>query len=156
MFVGEAPGRFGAGRTGVPFSGDTSGTRFELLLSKAGLTREELFITNAVLCLPLDTAGRNRGPRMREIRACLPWLEATIRTVDPVLIVAMGAVALRALSSIETTTLTVSNAGRAPVAWHGRLLSAVYHPGARSQIHRSWEQQLEDWRHLGSQVRKLP
>lgn len=36
VFVAEAPGRFGAGRTGIPFSGDQSGKNFEVLLDHAG------------------------------------------------------------------------------------------------------------------------
>ena len=62
LFVGEAPGRRGAGRTGIPFLGDESGRRFERLLEAAGLRRDEVFVTNAVLCLPLDGVGRNRTP----------------------------------------------------------------------------------------------
>ena len=33
LFVAEAPGRFGAGRTGIPFSGDKSGDNFEALIA---------------------------------------------------------------------------------------------------------------------------
>ena len=46
IFVAEAPGRFGAGRTGIPFHGDRSGNNFELLLNHAGLNRKDIFITN--------------------------------------------------------------------------------------------------------------
>ncbi|MCC7105701.1 MAG: uracil-DNA glycosylase, partial [Chloroflexi bacterium] len=52
MFIAEAPGRLGAERTGVPFSGDQAGRSFELLLREARLTRTEVFVTNAVLCNP--------------------------------------------------------------------------------------------------------
>ena len=69
VFVAEAPGRFGAGRTGIPFSGDQSGKNFEILLSHAGWTRDEVFITNAALCNPLKN-GNNRRPTSREIRNC--------------------------------------------------------------------------------------
>lgn len=82
LFVGEAPGRFGAGRTGVPFRGDTAGRRFEALLGAAGLERERVFVTNAVLCLPLDPQGRNRRPTSAETAICNGWLRATIDAVD--------------------------------------------------------------------------
>ena len=155
MFVGEAPGRFGAGRTGVPFSGDVAGARFERLLAEAGLRREDVFVTNAVLCVPVDAAGHNRRSRPAEVRMCLPWLELTLRAVDPALVVAMGTVALGALALIEAHGLAVSNAGQSPVRWLGRDLAAVYHPAARSQIHRPWSRQLEDWRAIGSFARGL-
>ncbi len=156
MFVGEAPGRFGAGRTGVPFQGDVAGRRFEMLLGEAGLCRDEVYVTNAVLCLPLDSAGRNRTPLGREVRACSGWLEQTIGAVEPPLVVAMGAVALAALALIEPHGVVVSNAGGTPTWWFGRQLAAVYHPGARAAVHRPWEAQLEDWRALGEAVRRLP
>jgi uracil-DNA glycosylase family 4 len=155
MFVGEAPGRFGAGRTGVPFSGDVAGERFERLMAEAGLPRADVFVTNAVLCVPVDGGGRNRRPRPAEVRACLSWLEDTVRVVDPALVVAMGTVALRALSMIEAHGLVVSNAGEPPVPWFERELAAVYHPAARSQVHRPWARQVEDWRAIGAFARRL-
>ena len=69
LFVAEAPGRFGAGRTGIPFSGDKSGDNFEALIAHIGLTRRDIFITNAVLCNPLEN-GNNRRPTAQEINNC--------------------------------------------------------------------------------------
>lgn len=155
MCVGEAPGRLGAGRTGVPFSGDVAGARFERLLGEAGLRRVDVFVTNAILCLPVDGAGRNRAPRRTEVQACGRWLEETLRLVDPALVVAMGTVALYALALIQPHGLVVSNAGEPPAWWFGRKLATVYHPAARSQVHRPWDRQVEDWRAIGTFVRGL-
>jgi DNA polymerase len=48
-FVGEAPGRFGADRTGVPFSGDRSGRFLRELIVELGLDAErDVYITNVV------------------------------------------------------------------------------------------------------------
>jgi len=151
--LGEAPGRLGAGRTGVPFSGDEAGRRFERLLSVAGLPRAEVFITNAVLCLPLDANGRNRTPSAAELRTCAGWLSATIDAVDPGLVVAMGRTALESLRRVELHALSLADTGRPPIPWRRRELAVVYHPGARSQVHRRWSQQIDDWRALGGAVR---
>src|SRR5919202_821569 len=62
LLVGEAPGRLGAERTGVPFTGDASGRRLDALLAAAGWRRADVFVTNAVLCNPRDTRGCNRPP----------------------------------------------------------------------------------------------
>lgn len=149
LFVGEAPGRFGAGVTGVPFSGDVAGARFERLLGAAGLDRRDVFITNAVLCLPLDAKGRNRTPRTSEVRNCSAFLSETIAAISPELVVAMGRVALGAVRRIEPVALDLKDAGRNPMRWNGRQLAVVYHPGARSQVFRSWDQQTGDWVQLG-------
>lgn len=149
MFVGEAPGRLGAARTGTPFSGDTAGRRFDLLLREAGMARETVFVTNAVLCLPLDDSNRNRRPTAREQRACTPWLAASLNLVRPALVVAMGGVALQALGRIAFHDLRLQDAGHRFVPWEGRTLAVAYHPAARSAVHRHWELQAEDWRWLG-------
>jgi uracil-DNA glycosylase family 4 len=153
LFVGEAPGRLGAGRTGIPFSGDTAGARFERLLAEAGLTREGVFVTNAALCVPLDTRGRNRRPAAGEIAACSRWLGETIALVKPPLVVALGATALAALARIEPHGLTLREHVAKVVPWHGAGLTALYHPGARSQVHRPWPLQVEDWQELGTFTR---
>jgi uracil-DNA glycosylase family 4 len=151
-FVAEAPGRLGGDRTGIPLSGDQSGRNFDRLLNEAGLERSEVFITNAVLCNPRDAAGRNAAPTVRETRACFGFLKATIDLLQPDYAVALGAVALRALSLIERHDLTVSVDVGTVVRWYGRWLIPLYHPGPRAQIHRNFEQQAEDFRRLGSLV----
>jgi uracil-DNA glycosylase family 4 len=152
MFVGEAPGRLGAGRSGVPFSGDESGRRFETLLRMAGLTRETVFVTNALLCNPVDEAGRNRPPRREEIERCLPFLEAQIAAVDPEVVVALGSVALKALALIEPHNLVLRESAGRNFAWAHRLLVPLYHPGRRALVHRPEATQVEDWQRLGMVV----
>ena len=153
MFVGEAPGRLGAGRTGVPFLGDESGRRFERLLGEAGLTREEVRVTNAVRCLPLDVSGRNRRPLTSEVRACNGWLAEELDAVRPGLVVALGAVALAALGSLEEHGLVLSRDVGRVVAWRGSSMACVYHPGARSAVHRPWEAQVRDFRRAVGEFR---
>lgn len=74
VFVAEAPGRLGSGRTGVPFQGDKSGDNFQELIDHVGLRRKDIFITNAVLCNPLEE-GNNSRPVARELKtASLTWI----------------------------------------------------------------------------------
>src|SRR6266705_4143273 len=83
MFIGEAPGRKGADRTRIPFSGDQSGKNFERFLASIDLARSEVFITSAALCNPRADSGANRQPRGSEIRNCSPFLQQTIQLVEP-------------------------------------------------------------------------
>ena len=64
MFIAEAPSRNGADRTRIRF-GDTSGRNFESLLASIKLTRDEIFITNAVLCSPRKPGANDRPPGRR-------------------------------------------------------------------------------------------
>ena len=153
MLVGEAPGRLGAARTAVPFAGDESGRRLDRLMAAAGWSRHEVFISNAVLCNPLDGSGRNRPPRASELVNCRAWLQSQIDLIDPALVVALGAVALKSLAGIEPHPLTVRDSANPPLSWYGRHLAAAYHPSARAAIHRPFDLQLDDFRRLGEWFR---
>lgn len=152
MFIGEAPGRLGAARTGVPFTADQSGVRFEALLAAAGLRRQEVFVTNALLCNPLRD-GRNRAPRRREMVECATWLRQQVDAVGPRVVVTLGRVALEAVRLIEPHPLVLAvDCGRAS-PWYGRMLVALYHPSPRTVGRRRPAEQLEDFRRLGEMAR---
>lgn len=144
LFVAEAPGRLGAHKTGVPLLGDATARRFEGLLASVGLSRFDVAITNAVLCTPLDAAGRNRAPTAREIRACAKRLAATIDEVAPALVVALGATALCGLGSIEQHDMSVARHAGEVREWYGRRLGVMYHPGPRARAHRNDVAQVAD------------
>jgi uracil-DNA glycosylase family 4 len=155
MFIAEAPGRLGADRTGIPLFGDRSGDNFELLLSHAGLQREEVFITNTVLCNPRDAGGRNRRPSSQEVHNCSRLLEGQIDAVSPAVIVTLGATALRALRWIGNHDYRLaSDAGR-PGRWRDAILLPLYHPSPRTRVHRSFERQIQDFETLGKCIRRL-
>ncbi len=84
MFIGEAPGRWEDIR-GRPFVGQ-AGKLLDSLLGEAGLTREEVYITNVVKCRPPN----NRDPGKSEIEACRPYLDEQITRIKPGIIVCLG------------------------------------------------------------------
>jgi len=153
LFVAEAPGRLGAARTGVPMTSDVSGRRFETFLREAGLRRELVFVTNAVLCNPLAANGNNRCPSARDVAACSGFLAGQLRLVRTPVVVALGIVALDALARIEPHGAVLARDVARPIPWAGRTLVPLYHPGIQSTLTRPHEQQLEDWRRLGQFVR---
>lgn len=53
-FVGEAPGKLGCGKLGIPFYNDKSGMLFRDALFWNRIGESEVFITNAVKCTPPD------------------------------------------------------------------------------------------------------
>jgi uracil-DNA glycosylase family 4 len=144
IFVAEAPGRLGAEVTGIPLFGDRTGDRFEELLSAMKWNRCDVFITNAVLCNPRDENGNNDTPSRKEIANCSRLLQQTIDVIDPILVVALGRVALDALRAISEHEADLrTHAGRI-IPWAKRRLGILYHPGPRTVVHRSWNLQLRD------------
>jgi len=146
VFVAEAPGRFGAGRTGVPFQGDRSGDNFEILLKHIGLTRAEVFITNAVLCNPL-AEGNNRRPTAGEIKTCSAFLQASLSIIRPKVVVTLGTVALSALNLILATRYQLKQNVAQPLATAGFTLFPLYHPSPRvTNWKRPMTQQKKDFK----------
>ena len=146
MFVGEAPGRQGGDRTRVPFSGDQSGRNFERFLASAGLTRGEIFITNAALCNPRRESGANRAPTRAELQNCAGFLRRQIEIIDAPVVVTLGAVALAALRAIAYHELSLRESAGQIHEWHGRVLVPLYHPSPQVVAsHRRMDEQLRDF-----------
>lgn len=155
FFIGEAPGRLGADETEVPFHGDTSGRNFEDLLSFAGISRNDVFVTNAVLCNPKDDNGNNSTPTLAEATNCQPFLRRQIELVNPKIVVTLGNTALRTVAGIELHGFSLSQHVRTIHSWFGRSLIPLYHPGQRAMIHRSFANQRSDYQFVAEQWRRL-
>ena len=146
MFIGEAPGRKGADRTRVPFSGDQSGANLDRFLSSIKLTRQEIFITSAALCNPRSESGANRKPTQKELANCSAFLRRTIEIVNPRLIVTLGSVALEALKRIEYHELNLKESAARIQTWNNRVLVPIYHPSPQVLAsHRREAEQLRDY-----------
>lgn len=97
VFVGEGPGEF-EDKEGVPFIGE-AGEMLNLFCKFVNIRRpEDVFIDNIVSCRPPG----NRKPSNEEIALCLPRLQEAIYEIDPILIVAMGSIAFKALTNNST------------------------------------------------------
>ena len=92
MFVGEAPGAE-EDRQGLPFVGRAGGL-LTRLLEEIGLRREDVFITNTLMCRP----PANRDPQPVEIESCHPYLEEKIRLIKPRVIATLGNFATKLLT----------------------------------------------------------
>ena len=154
MVLAEAPGRLGGELTGRPLVDDASGRHFGALLEAAGIDREQIFISNAVLCNPRDDAGRNRRPLRAELAQCGHWLRRQIEEIDPAVIVTLGVTALEALSAIAEHDYRLAAQVRGPLPWYGRTLIPLYHPSPLTRAWRSDATQLCDFRWLGAYLRE--
>lgn len=84
LFVGEAPGRK-EDEQGLPFVGK-AGKNLDDLLSKVGLSLENVYIANILKCRPPE----NRDPLPEEIKAHTPWLLKQIKDIKPKVICSLG------------------------------------------------------------------
>jgi len=146
VFIGEAPGRKGADRTHVPFSGDQSGKNFDRFIASIGLARGNIFITSAALCNPRTDLGANRKPTKGEVANCSQFLRRAIEIIDPEVVVTLGSVALEALKNIKWHELNLKESSGKIHDWDGRLLVPIYHPSPQVLAsHRREAAQLQDY-----------
>jgi DNA polymerase len=156
MFIGEAPGRKGADRTRIPFSGDQSGANFDRFLNSIELTRKEIFITSAALCNPRSESGANRKPTQKELKNCASFLRRTIEVVNPRVIVTLGSVALEALKRIQYHELSLKESAARIQEWNDRVLVPIYHPSPQVLAsHRREAEQLQDYQVVKKAVHRL-
>jgi DNA polymerase len=129
MLVGEQPGDEEDLR-GEPFVGP-AGRVLDRALAVAGVERKEVFITNAVKHFKWEPRGKRRlhkKPGVAEVNACHVWLEQEIEAVRPVVIVALGVTALRALIG---SALSIEAARKQELRCaDGARVLAAYHPSA--------------------------
>ena len=120
MLIGEGPG-YHEDQQGRPFVGN-SGKFLGELLSRAGLNREDVFITNVVKCRPPG----NRDPLPDEIAACSAYLDAQIELIDPDIVVTLGRFSMQRWFRNER----ISKIHGEPRPDGKRLIVPMYHPAA--------------------------
>jgi uracil-DNA glycosylase family protein len=98
MLVGEQPGDVEDQR-GEPFVGP-AGKLLRRALAEAGIEPDGAYLTNAVKHFAFTMRGARRlhqTPKRGHVVACRPWLAAELRSVQPKVLVALGATASQAL-----------------------------------------------------------
>ena len=98
MLVGEQPGDH-EDVEGKPFVGP-AGRLLDTALERAAIPRANVYLTNVVKHFKWVRRGKRRlheKPNSQEVRACRPWLDAEVKTVQPRLVVLLGATAAQAV-----------------------------------------------------------
>jgi DNA polymerase len=91
IFVGEAPGK-NEDLNGAPFIG-IAGKKLSAALEEAGISRDEVYITNIVKCRP----PKNRVPNTIERSTCQEYLKQEISIIKPKIICILGNTAFGSL-----------------------------------------------------------
>ena len=141
VFIGEAPGRHGADRTGVPFSGDKSGRALQRILitlqlmdppAPAEAPQLRCFVTNVVRCCPPN----NRTPTPREQASCAEFLDRELDELDPQIIVPIGLPALQAVARryLDQIPRAIRPLHATPIGGAGRVIVPLIHPSRISRI----------------------
>lgn len=103
VLVGEQPGDK-EDLAGKPFVGP-AGQMLDRALVEAGIDRKKVYVTNAVKHFKFLARGKIRlhqKPNTPEIKACRQWYERELASIEPDLVVAMGATAAQCVFNKAT------------------------------------------------------
>lgn len=120
VFIGEAPGK-NEDLQGKPFVG-AAGKFLNDMLAMINLKREDIYITNIVKYRPPN----NRDPLPDEKSAFLPYLQAQLDIIEPLLVVTLGRHSLNCF----LPDLQISQVHGQPKRFQGHVYLPLFHPAA--------------------------
>jgi DNA polymerase len=155
MFIGEAPGA-DEDLQGEPFVG-RAGQLLTNMIKAMGIEREQVYIANIIKCRPPN----NRTPERDECETCSPFLMRQIATIQPKVIVALGAVAAKTLLAINDSMSNLrgrwydfkpTGVRSNNPSWTSAKLAVTYHPAF---LLRDPRQKKEAWKDLQMVMKEL-
>jgi uracil-DNA glycosylase family 4 len=149
LCIGEGPG-FNEDQQGLPFVGQ-AGHLLDKLLPLAGLSREEVFITNIVH----HRAPGNRDPEPSEIAAYGKYLDNMIEIIDPEAIVTLGRFSMAKF--LPNVYISKVHGRKQNVFWRGKEIVVIpmYHPAAALRSTTVMEAEKNDFYELKEILRKM-
>ena len=139
LFIGEAPGA-NEDKQGIPFCG-MSGQVLNELLNSVGLSREDIFITNTILCRPEN----NRNPAKEEVENCRDRLDRLIDIMQPKVIVTIGNFATerilgkKGITSLRGKIFEINGKKIVPVIHPANYLYSGRNPEMFTQMKKDFE-----------------
>ena len=157
FFVGEQPGDQ-EDLAGKAFVGP-AGQVLNRAIAEAGIDRSTAYVTNAVKHFKFKPQGKRRihdRPNVGEINHCRWWLTREVETVQPDLIVALGATAARSVTGKPVAI--GANRGKILQSIEGVPVLVTIHPSYLLRLpdadaaEREQSSFVEDLRHAASYI----
>ena len=149
MLIGEAPGENEA-KTGIPFCG-RSGQVLDKLLVAAGMSREEIYISNLVN----DRPPKNRDPKPEEVALYSPFLSRQIQIIKPKVIATLGRFAMsfiyeKITGEICKKTISELHGQEVKGEMGGEMIimMPLYHPAVAVYNGKRFPELLEDFKKM--------
>jgi probable DNA metabolism protein len=130
VLVGEQPGD-SEDIEGGPFIGP-AGELLDRALADAGISRSDVYLTNAVKHFAWEPRGKrriHRTPRLSEMRACRPWVEAELASIAPRVVVCLGGTAAQSLLGPQARVNALRGRVITKQSWAPAVI-VTFHPAA--------------------------
>lgn len=145
LLVAQAPGVKEAS-VGLPFVGP-AGRKLEGWFERAGISREEIYLSALARCFPGKGRGRgDRAPSRAMISNCRPHLLREFQLLAPRVVVPVGGLAIRELLGIERLADAVGLTHRRD----GIVYVPLPHPSGASTWLNAPENRERLWRSLAA------
>lgn len=149
VFIGEAPGK-NEDEQGIPFVG-AAGKFLGEMLAAAGLSRDDIFITNIVKYRPPN----NRDPLPEEKKAFWPYLLKQLQIIEPKVVITLGRHSMEYfLPGMKISTIH-GQAKRIQFGDHKLVVVPLYHPAAALYNGSMRETLIEDFLLVPQIIKKL-
>ena len=131
VMIGEAPGKDEVIQ-GKPFVG-LAGGKLKEFMDYIGLTREDLYVTNAIKYRLFKTNSKtnkksNRPAKVNEVKSSVACLMQELKVLDPVLVITLGNVPLKAVTS--DFKMTIGDVHGREIISEGIRIFPLYHPAS--------------------------
>ena len=103
------------------------GLLIKQVLNEERVDEENVYFLNAVNCFPCRDNGEKRAPTVKEKRNCSVFLDYAIRTVEPLMIITLGGVALNSINE-EIGKVGVESQRGNWFLYKGIPVMPTYHP----------------------------
>lgn len=145
LLVAQAPGTTEA-RQGLPFVGP-AGRRLEGWFERAGISREEIYLSALARCFPGKAkGGGDKAPSRAMISNCRPHLLREFELLEPRIVVPVGGLAIRELLGIGKLVDAVGQTHRRD----GIVYVPLPHPSGASTWLNAPENRERLWRALAA------
>jgi len=143
IFMAEAPGLQETIYNQPLTLTGTSGKMYEKVLKFLGLTRDDVYTTNTVLCRP----QKNRDPEPWEVRKCNVYLKQQLELIDPKIIITFGRFAAQTL--LGSFKITKEHGQLRESKQFGFKVFPLYHPAyVKAYAQNKMEEFKEDIKKL--------
>ena len=120
LFVGEGPGA-DEDASGRPFVGKAGQLLTKWIEGGMGLSRGDVYIANIVKCRPPG----NRDPEPDEVAACIGFVKAQIKAINPKVLVLLGRVPLSHMLGVKEGITRIHGTW---LDYEGIPTIALFHP----------------------------
>jgi len=120
LFIGEGPGA-AEDNAGLPFVGRSGELLTKMIERVLNIPRDQVYIANIVKCRPPN----NRTPSAVEAHTCIPYLWNQIESIEPDIIVTLGATAYHYLTGDDSK---ISDIRGTIQKWKNYTIIPTFHP----------------------------